>query len=48
MALAAHRQLVAQGEGPTLEFKRTTGKVRERLETVCAFLSGAGARCSLG
>ena len=48
MTLAALRQLVAQGEGPTLEFKRTTGKVREGLETVCAFLNGAGGRVLFG
>ena len=48
MTLAALRQLVAQGEGPTLEFKRTTGKVREGLETVCAFLNGAGGQVLFG
>lgn len=42
MNLSALKRLVARGEGPQLEFKRTTGELREGLETVCAFLNTAG------
>ena len=42
MTPTALRRLVAKGEGPTLEFKRTTGELREGLETVCGFLNSAG------
>jgi hypothetical protein len=30
--------LVKQGEGATLEFKRSTGELREGMQTVCTFL----------
>lgn len=33
--------LLKQGEGKTLEFKRSTGELREALQTVCAFLNGS-------
>lgn len=36
-------QVVALGEGPTLEFKRSTGELKEGLQTICAFLSGPEA-----
>lgn len=35
-------RLLEQGEGPTVEFKRSTGELREGLQTVCAFLNGSG------
>ncbi len=35
-------RLLKQGEGPTLEFKRSTGELREALQTICAFLNGSG------
>jgi len=35
-------QLLKQAEGPALEFKRSTGELREGLQTVCAFLNGSG------
>ncbi len=35
-------RLLKRGEGLTLEFKRTTGELREGLQTICAFLNGAG------
>jgi hypothetical protein len=28
-------RLVRQGEGPSLEFKRSTGELRQALETLC-------------
>ncbi len=34
--------LLQQGEGSTLEFKRSTGELREGLQTICAFLNGSG------
>lgn len=48
MTLAALRRLVTQGEGPILEFKRTTGELREGLETVCAFLNSVGGHVLFG
>jgi predicted HTH transcriptional regulator len=35
-------RLLKRGEGATLEFKRSTGELREGLQTVCAFLNGSG------
>lgn len=40
--------LLKQGEGPTLEFKRSTGELREGLQTVCAFLNDAGGLVLFG
>lgn len=34
--------LVKQGEGTALEFKRSTGELKEGLQTICAFLNGTG------
>jgi len=34
--------LVKEGEGPTLEFKRSTGELTEGMHAVCAFLNGFG------
>lgn len=39
---AALNRMVGRGESSTLEFKRTTGELREGLESVCAFLNTAG------
>ncbi len=35
-------RLLKQGEGRTLECKRSTGELREGLQTICAFLNGSG------
>ena len=35
-------RLLKPGEGPNLEIKRSTGELREGLQTVCAFLNGSG------
>jgi ATP-dependent DNA helicase RecG len=35
-------RLLKPGEGPNLEFKRSTGELREGLQTICAFLNGSG------
>ncbi len=32
-------ELVAAGESETLEFKRTTGELRQAIQTVCAMLN---------
>ena len=42
MKLASLKKLVARGEGPELEFKRTTGELREAMQTLCGFLNTAG------
>ena len=34
--------LLRQGEGPALELKRSTGELKEGMQTLCAFLNGAG------
>ena len=34
--------LVRQGEGSTLEFKRSTSELKEAMQTLCAFLNGSG------
>lgn len=34
--------LVKKGEGPALEFKRSTGELKESMQTLCAFLNGSG------
>jgi ATP-dependent DNA helicase RecG len=41
-------RLLARGEGPQLEFKRSTGELREGLQTLCAFLNGAGGMVLFG
>lgn len=34
--------MVKKGEGPALEFKRSTGELKEGMQTLCAFLNGSG------
>jgi ATP-dependent DNA helicase RecG len=40
--------LVKQGEGSTLEFKRSTGELREGMQTLCGFLNGSGGAVLFG
>jgi ATP-dependent DNA helicase RecG len=40
--------LVKEGEGPALEFKRSTGELKEGMQTLCAFLNGDGGRLLFG
>ncbi len=40
--------LVKQGEGPTLEFKRSSGELKEGMQTLCAFLNGSGGTVLFG
>ena len=41
-------RLIKRGEGPTLEFKRSTGELKEGMQTLCAFLNGAGGLLLFG
>ena len=41
-------QLVAKGESATLEIKRSTGELREAMQTLCAFANGKGGRVVIG
>ena len=41
-------RLARQGEGTTLEFKRTTGELKEGMHTLCAFLNGSGGTVLFG
>jgi len=40
--------LIQKGEGQTLEHKRSTGELREGLQTICAFLNGSGGMVLFG
>lgn len=42
------QQLVEQGESDRLEFKRSTGELREAAETLCGFLNEQGGRALFG
>lgn len=41
-------RLLKQGEGFRLEFKRSTGELREGLQTICAFLNSQGGMVLFG
>ncbi|PKQ27520.1 MAG: ATP-dependent DNA helicase RecG, partial [Candidatus Anoxymicrobium japonicum] len=40
--------LLRQGEGLACEFKRSTGELKEGMQTLCAFLNGAGGMALFG
>ncbi len=40
--------LLKQGESPSLEFKRSTGELKEAMQTICAFLNGSGGTVLFG
>ena len=40
--------LVKEREGPALEFKRSTGEMKEAMQTQCAFLNGSGGMVLFG
>lgn len=48
MNLSELESLAARGEGSELEFKRTTGELREGLQTLCAMLNAKGGRVLFG
>jgi len=39
---------VKEGEGPALELKRSTGELKEGMQTLCAFLNGSGGMVLFG
>lgn len=48
MMMGELEKLVAKGEYDTLEFKRSTGELREALQTLCAFANGNGGKVAIG
>src|SRR5579862_4706831 len=48
MNLKELRALTRAGEGPRLEYKKTTGELTEGLQSVCAFLNGHGGTVLFG
>ena len=40
--------LLSQGEGETIEFKRSTGEMKEAMQAICAFLNGMGGTVLFG
>ena len=40
--------LIAKGESVTLELKRSTGELREAMQSLCAFANGKGGRVIIG
>ena len=48
MKVSTLKKLVASGEGPELEFKRSTGELREAMQTLCGFLNTGGGVVLLG
>ena len=40
--------LLRKGEGPALEFKRSTGELKEGMQTLCAFLNRSGGTLLFG
>lgn len=48
MNLAQLKKLIAKREGYPLEFKATTGELKEGLQTICAFLNGKGGKVLFG
>ena len=48
LTLAAIKRLVAKGESETLELKKSTGELREAMESLCAFLNHRGGLVVFG
>lgn len=46
--IRAIEKLIKNGEGLCLEFKRSTGELKEALQTLCAFLNGDGGLVIVG
>jgi ATP-dependent DNA helicase RecG len=40
--------LLAQGEGESIEFKRSTSEMKEAMQPLCAFLNGIGGTVIFG
>jgi ATP-dependent DNA helicase RecG len=48
ISLKEMSSLVRQGEGETIEFKRSTSEMKEAMQTLCAFLNGTGGTVLFG
>ena len=48
MREASLKTLVSAGESATLEFKRSTGELRQAFQTLCAFANGSGGKVVIG
>jgi ATP-dependent DNA helicase RecG len=48
LIVADIENLAGQGESETLEFKRSTGELREAMQTLCAFANGSGGIVLIG
>lgn len=48
MRISTIRKMIKEGEGLTLEFKESTGSLREAFKTICAFLNTAGGTVLFG
>ena len=48
MTIKSLQKIIKDGEGPTLEFKKSTGELKEGLQTLCAFLNGSGGTVIFG
>jgi hypothetical protein len=48
VGLADVTKIIAKGESRTVEFKRSTGELREAMQTLCAFANGEGGRVLVG
>lgn len=48
LTLADVTKIIAKGESRTVEFKRSTGELREAMQTLCAFANGDGGRVLVG
>ncbi len=46
--LRALRALIAPGESATIELKRSTGELREAMQTICAFANAKGGQVVIG
>ena len=42
------KKIIKKGEGLSFEFKRTTGELKEALQSICAFLNGSGGMVFFG
>ena len=48
MNLKELKAIVAGGESEKVEFKRSTGELKEAMHTLCAFLNGVGGTVLFG
>lgn len=46
--IKALQKIIKDDEGSTLEFKKSTGELKEGLQTICAFLNGSGGMVLFG